>query len=74
MDKYIKRSLRIVKRDLETDENSFIHAVQELKNRADELHNVFYEVKSKGWDMKDIDSDLNDEMNDILLTLALYVD
>jgi len=74
MDKYIERSLKIVKGDLETDENSFIHAVQELKNRADELHNVFHEVKLKGWDMKDIDLELYNENIDILLTLTLYVD
>lgn len=69
MDKYIQRSLKIVKGDLETDENSLIHAVQELKNRADELHNVFHEVKSKGWNMKDIDSELNEEWNEITIAL-----
>lgn len=74
MDKYIQRSLKIVKGDLETDENSFKHAVKELSNRADELHNVFKEVHNKGLLMKDIDAELDNEYNDILLTLALYVD
>ncbi len=74
MDKYIKRSLNIVKGEIETDKNSFKHAVKELSSRADELQNVFNEVRNKGLSMKDIDSELDDEMNDILLTLALYVD
>lgn len=74
MDKYIERSLRIIKGNLETDNNSFKHAVKELSNRAEELQNVFNEVKNKGLSMKDIDLELYNEMNDILLTLALYVD
>jgi phage-related protein len=74
MDKYIERSLKIVKGDIETDENSFKHAVKELSNRADELQNVFNEVRNKGLSMKDIDLELYNERNSILLTLALYVD
>jgi len=65
MDKYITRSLKIVKGELETDEQSFKHALNELKNRRKELIPVFKEVALKGLSMMDIDNDLNNEWNEI---------
>ena len=38
---YIKRSLKIVNKELETDSNSFNHALNELKNRIKELTPLF---------------------------------
>ena len=38
---YIKRSLKIVNKELETDSNSFNHALDELKNRIKELTPLF---------------------------------
>ena len=69
MDKYIERSLKIVKGEIETDEQSFIHALNELKNRRNELSNLFHEVALKGWSMRDIDIELSNEWNDIILTI-----
>jgi hypothetical protein len=69
MDKYIIRSLKIVSGEWHVDEQSFIHALNELKNRRDELSNLFHECALKGLKMQDIDSDLNDEWNKIILTI-----
>ena len=67
---YIRRSLDIVQGIIETDENSFIHALNELKNRRNELSGLFHEVALKGWNMKDIDGDINDEWNEIIMAIA----
>ena len=45
---YIKRSLKIVNKELETDSNSFNHALDELKNRIKELTPLFNECIEKG--------------------------
>ena len=46
---YIKRSLKIVNKELETDSNSFNHALYELKNRIKELTPLFNNVLKKGF-------------------------
>jgi hypothetical protein len=70
MDKYIIRSLKIVSGEWGFDKQSFIHALNELKNRRDELSNLFHECALKGISMQDIDKDLNNEWNEIILTLS----
>ena len=69
---YIRRSLDIVQGKLPTDKNSFEHALNELKNRRKELIPVFNEVALKGLSMCDIDNYLNNEWNEIILTLVKY--
>ena len=69
MDKYITRSLKIVSGEWLVDEQSFIHALNELKNRRDELSNLFHECFLKGWKMQDIDDELNDEFNLLITTI-----
>tara|TARA_R110000782_G_scaffold217308_1_gene304768 strand:+ start:205 stop:426 length:222 start_codon:yes stop_codon:yes gene_type:complete len=69
MYKYIIRSLKIVNGEWLVDEQSFIHALNELKNRRDELSNLFHECSLKGWKMQDIDDELNDEFNLLITTI-----
>lgn len=69
---YIRRSLDIVQGIIETDNNSFNHALNELKNRKDELTPLFKECCDKGLSMNEICADINDEWNEIILTLSKY--
>jgi hypothetical protein len=69
MDKYITRSLKIVTREWIVDEQSFKHALNELKQRVRELSPLFDECALKGWKMQDIDSDLNCEFNLLIETI-----
>lgn len=69
MDKYIQRSLKIVSGEWDVDKQSFIHALNELKNRKYELSNLFNECNLKGLSMQDIESDLNNEWNKLILTI-----
>lgn len=69
MDKYIKRSLLIVRGEFDTDESSFNHALNELKNRKQELIPVFNEFLNKKLNIRDYSPELSDEWNEIILTL-----
>ena len=66
---YIRRSLDIVQGIIETDKNSFEHALNELKRRKEELTPLFKEWSDKGLSMKEICNELNDEWNEIVLTI-----
>jgi len=67
---YIRRSLDIVQGKLDTDENSFNHAVRELERRKEELTPLFKECCDKGLSMQEICNEINNEWNEIILTLA----
>lgn len=67
---YIRRSLYIVQGILETDSNSYNHAVRELERRKEELNPLFKECCDKGLSMQEICNETNNEWNEIILTLA----
>ena len=69
MDKYIKRSLKIVSGEWVVDEQSFTHALNELKNRKKELIPIFNEFLNKGLNIRDYSPELGDEWNKIILTI-----
>ena len=66
----IRRSLDIIQGIIETDKNSFEHALNELKSRKEELIPLFKECCDKGLSMQEICNELNNEWNEIVLTLA----
>ena len=67
---YIRRSLDIVQGNIETDSNSFIHALNELEKRKEELTPLFKECRDKGLSMQEICIETNNEWNEIILTIA----
>ena len=67
---YIRRSLDIVQGIIPTDKNSFNHALNELENRKKELIPLFKECCDKGLSMQEICNEINNEWNEIILTLA----
>ena len=67
---YIRRSLDIVQGKIETDSNSYNHAVKELEKRKEELTPLFKECCDKGLSMQEICNETNNEWNEIILTLA----
>ena len=67
---YIRRSLDIVQGNIETDSNSFIHALNELEKRKEELTPLFKECCVKGLSMQEICIETNNEWNEIILTIA----
>ena len=67
---YIRRSLDIVQGNIETDSNSFIHALNELEKRKEELTPLFKECGDKGLSMQEICIETNNEWNEIILTIA----
>ena len=67
---YIRRSLDIVQGNIETDSNSFIHALKELKRRKEELIPLFKECCDKGLSMQEICIETYNEWNEIILTIA----
>ena len=72
---YIKRSLKIVNKELETDSNSFNHALDaldELKNRIKELTPLFNECIEKGISIQEISPELNKEWNEIILAISKH--
>jgi hypothetical protein len=69
---YIRRSLDIVQGIIETDKNSFEHALNELKNRKQELTPLFNECALKDIRMIEICPELNNEWNEIILTLIKH--
>ena len=69
---YIKRSLKIVNKELETDSNSFNHALDELKNRITELTPLFNECFEKGISIQEISPELNNEWNEIILAISKH--
>jgi len=69
MDKYIKRSLLIVRGELETNDSSFNHALNELKNRKQELTPLFNECCLKGISIQEVSPELNEEWNELILTI-----
>ena len=69
---YIKRSLKIVNKELETDSNSFNHALDELKNRIKELTPLFNECIEKGFSIQEISPELNKEWNEIILAISKH--
>lgn len=69
---FIKRSLKIVNKELETDSNSFNHALDELKNRIKELTPLFKECIEKGISIQEISPELNKEWNEIILAISKH--
>ena len=69
---YIKRSLKIVNKELETDSNSFNHALNELKNRIKELTPLFNECIENGISIQEISPELNKEWNEIILAISKH--
>ena len=69
---YIERSLKIVNKELETDSNSFNHALDELKNRIKELTPLFNECIEKGISIQEISPELNNEWNEIILAISKH--
>ena len=67
---YIRRYLDIVQGIIETDSNSYNHAVRELERRKEELTPLFNECCDKGLSMQEICIETNNEWNEIILTLA----
>lgn len=67
---YIRRSLDILQGIIETDPNSYNHALNELKKRKEELIPLFKECCDKGLSMQEICNDTANEWNEIILTLA----
>ena len=67
---YIRRSLDIVQGNIETDSNSFRHALNELERRKEELAPLFKECCGKGLSMQEICIETNNEWNEIILTIA----
>ena len=67
---YIRRSLDIVQGNIETDSNSFIHALNELKRRKEELIPLFKECCDKGLSMQEICIGTYTEWNEIVSTIA----
>ena len=70
MDRFIKRSLSIVSREIESDTNSFNHAKKELEERIKELKPLFNECIEKGISIQEVSPELNEEWNIIYLTLC----
>jgi hypothetical protein len=69
MDKYIERSLKIVSGELMVDEQSFKHALNELKQRVRELSPLFNECALKGISIKELAPSINDEFNLLIETI-----
>ena len=67
---YIRRSLDIVQGNIETDSNSFRHALNELERRKEELTPLFKECCDKGLSMQEICIETNNEWNEIVSTIA----
>jgi len=55
--------------EIETDTNSFNHALNELKQRKKELIPLFNECCLKGISIQDLSTELNEEWNEIILTI-----
>ena len=68
----IRNSLDIVQGIFETDKNSFDFALIEIKKRREELTPLFNECCQKGISMKELSNDLNDEWNEIILTIEKH--
>jgi hypothetical protein len=69
MDKYIIRSLKIVSGEWIVDEQSFKHALNELKQRLKQLTPLFNECILKGISIEKLSPELNNEWNKIILTI-----
>jgi len=69
MDKYIIRSLKIVSGEWIVDEQSFKHALNELKQRLKQLTPLFNECFLKGISIQELSPELNNEWNKIILTI-----
>ena len=67
---YIRRSLDIVQGNIETDSNSFRHALNELEKRKEELTPLFKECCGKGLSMQEICIETYNEWNVIVSTIA----
>jgi len=72
MDKYIKRSLLIIRGEFETNESSFNHALNELRNRIKELTPLFNECIEKCISIQEISPELNEEWNEIILVISKH--
>jgi hypothetical protein len=69
MDKYITRSLKIVRGEWMVDEQSFKHALNELKQRVRELSPLFNECALKDISIKELAPSINDEFNLLIQTI-----
>jgi hypothetical protein len=69
MDKYIIRSLKIVSGEWIVDEQSFNHALKEIKERVKQLTPLFKECCLKGISIQEISPELNEEWNKLVLTI-----
>ena len=69
MDKYIKRSVKIIKRHIKTDKNSYTHALNELITRRNELLPLFEECNNKGINLEIISPEICEEYNIIETTI-----
>lgn len=69
MDKYIIRSLKIVSGEWQVDQQSFNHALNELKKRVKQLMPLFNECCLKGISIQEVSPELNDEWNKLILTI-----
>jgi hypothetical protein len=65
----IRKSLDIVQGTIKTDIDSYNFAVNELKRRKEYLTPLFNECCAKGISLKDVCNDINNEWNEINLTL-----
>jgi len=69
MDKYITRSLKIVSGEWIVDEQSFKHALNELKQRLKQLTPLFNECALKRISIQKLSPEINNEWNKITLTI-----